>query len=178
MNDEKVKRGPGRWVWALVAAFGIGCAIGNITHSFILGAGQGTLPYFHVTLYVIPLALALQVFFKVLSLKDRSETGSVSDSELRRIEHAVDKKAAMIRNAALYYIVSAALVYVGTIIVKANPGYAQGVVMISTGILGMTIVSCAYLLQESKAISDFKSKLSNRAADRARYSKALEKFQE
>lgn len=165
--------------WSSLGALAVlvSAAMGGLaTHFFLQSADQNTPPAIQwglLTIFLLPLGFATQLWWNLNNLR---EIKGITESERRRIRETVKEKRRQIQIAICFYVCSAFAIAVGLFLSSGNwPIYS--LVTIFTGItFAISICSFFLILNEIKHLSDFKSKVHERAIKTKSINKKLEKL--
>ncbi|WP_339672005.1 hypothetical protein [Dasania marina] len=159
--------------WTVLAVLCLLCAaaVGAlIAKSADMGAG--VLPWQMTVIFLIPLALASHAFHAT-NLFIPSNCTHLSKAEQRRVESTVIDKRRQLGISIGFYILGAVIIACGHFYTLTYPGSRPFLVVVAGGLLGLSLSSVVFIIGELRGLSDFSTKLSTRAENRARTFKAL-----
>lgn len=155
----------------------VSAAMGGLaSHFFLQSADQASPPAIQwglLTIFLLPLGFATQLWWNLNSLR---EIKGITESERRRIRETVGAKRRQIQIAICFYACSAFVIAVGLFLSPGNwPIYSM--VTIFTGVsFSISICTFFLILTEIKEVSDFRSKVHERAIKTKSINKKLEKL--
>lgn len=165
------------WTGMGALAILVSAAMGGLaTHFFLQSADQGSPPAVQwglIAVFLLPMGFATQLWLNLSTLR---EIKGITESERRRIRETVKAKRRQIQIAISFYICSAFIIAAGLFI---SPGNWQiySLVTVFTGIsFAISICSFFLILNEMKEVSDFRSKVHERAIKTKSINKKLEKL--
>lgn len=165
------------WTGLGALAVLLSAAMGGLAmHFFLLSADQNSPPSIQwgiLTVFLLPLGFATQLWWNLNSLR---ELKGVTESERRRLRETVSGKRRQIGIAICFYICSAFAIAIGLFLSTGN-WLIYSIATIYTGVaLAISICSFFLILNEIRELSDFKSKVHERAIKVKSINKKLEKM--
>lgn len=135
------------------------CLFGLIHH---FGVDNLTAPSPIIAVLVLPLAYCLQAIYKLSDLK---ESQQLNGDEARRLFYIVDLKRGRLFTCIVFYFLSAIFVGISMMIGDGGQLFKKITLIISGGLLGVTVFTIFIIYSLMNEVTNFKAKLVRREQD-------------
>ena len=130
-------------------------------------------PYIFISLFILPLAFCVQLLFKVWDLKEQD---GLSREEKRRLNPIIEGKSRQIFIAIIYCILSPVIIAAMFFFSSFDAGLFKAAIVITGGLLGITIFSIIIIFLEMKELVNFKAKIKQRSDEKKKQRAALKRL--
>jgi len=168
MKNQGGWTGSGTLAVLLCAAMG-----GILAHYIISSLDQNSPPSVQwglISVFLLPLTFATQLWVNFNGLR---EIKGITGSERRRITETVKAKLRQIQFAILFYALSALVIGFGLLFSTGNWKVYHAITVFTGLSLGISMASLFLILNESRELSEFKNKISERAQRNKQLGKKL-----
>lgn len=155
-------------VSAAIGAFGFEILLRLIPSGAIVAV-----PWAIVSLFILPLSFCVQLVLKLWDLKDQE---NISREERRRLKSIINGKTWRFFGAIIYYVLSAFIIVTLFFFSANNAEFFRIVTLITGALLSVSMFSIYLIMLEMKEISDFKTKLTERAISKKKQKSALKRL--
>jgi MFS family permease len=172
MKNQGGWTGSGTLAVLLCAAMG-----GILAHYIISSLDQNSPPTVQwglISVFLLPLTFATQLWVNFNGLR---EIKGITGSERRRITETVKAKLRQIQFAILFYALSALVIGFGLLFSTGNWKVYHAITVFTGLSLGISMASLFLILNESRELSEFKNKISERAQRNKQLGKKLTALQ-
>ncbi len=172
MKNQGGWTGSGTLAVLLCAAMG-----GILAHYIISSLDQNSPPSVQwglISVFLLPLTFATQLWINFNGLR---EIKGITGSERRRITETVKAKLRQIQFAILFYALSALVIGFGLLFSTGNWKVYHAITVFTGLSLGISMASLFLILNESRELSEFKNKISERAQRNKQLGKKLTALQ-
>ncbi|MFT6331217.1 MAG: putative membrane protein [Bermanella sp.] len=165
--------------WTLYGAIGmiVFAGIGAFSFEFLLRfvLNDSTLasPWVLISVFLGPLTFCVQLFLKVLDLREQE---GLNRDEKRRLEFIINGKIRQIYAAIAFYLVSASIVGALFTFMTFDINLFKYSVIICGALLGMSIFSTYLIFNEINDLAKFKAKLKDRSTAAKNKAAAIERL--
>ncbi|MGB4498910.1 MAG: hypothetical protein WBI40_09430 [Methylococcaceae bacterium] len=163
--------------WTILGIIGviISGGVGAIAFDllFKVAGYSNSIPWALVPLFATPLTLSVQLLYKFFDLK---ELEGISREEKRRLKSMIDGKTRQLYIAIGYYTFSAALTVILLFFFHSNTYLFENSIRIIGLLTGISLFSILLIINESREISDFKSKIHDRSESKKKQKSALKRL--
>lgn len=132
-------------------------------------------PWVLVSLFLLPIAYAVQVLIKLWEL---NSVKGLSNNERRRLAHIIKGKTRQFFIAIMFYVLSAALIVILYSFTSIENGLFKLSIIITGGLLGISIFTVALIFSEMKEVYDFSNDLQVRKEVNEKKKIALNKLKD
>ncbi|MCR8721175.1 hypothetical protein NVV30_21085 [Pseudomonas syringae] len=168
----------GGWTGGGALAVLLCAAMGGILAHYIISSLDHNSPpsvqWGLISVFLIPLAFATQLWVNFNGLR---EIKGITGSERRRLTETVQAKLRQIQFAILFYGLAALTIGFGLLSSTGNWKIYHAITIFTGSSLGISMASLFLILNESRELSDFKNKISERAQRNKQLSKKLSALQ-
>lgn len=130
-------------------------------------------PYIFISLFLLPLTFCVQLLLKVWDLKEQD---GLSREEKRRLRPIIDGKSRQLFIAIIFYILSPVTIATMFFFSSFDANLFKAAIIITGGLLGISIFSIVIIFLEMRELVDFKAKIKQRTDEKKKQRAALKRL--